>query len=102
MTVKIKDIDINILEVESLDNIIYVKDDEWQIGLYNEIQQTIYLYSKLSRVMKYKVLVHELVHAFIHIYNINICDEEHICEFVATYIKDIKKIADKYFMEVYE
>ena len=99
MKVKIKDIEIDIVEKENSKE-VYINDSEWQIGVFSLVDCKIYLHRRIDKTLKYQALIHELAHAFIHIYNIDISDEENICDFMSIYCKDIINIADRYFKEI--
>ena len=60
-------------------------------------QKTIFLYDKLDGSLLYKVLCHELVHAFCFSYDMrfSIEEEERLADFIATYGKDIFDMTDE-------
>lgn len=60
-------------------------------------QKTIFLYENLDGSLLYKVLCHELVHAFCFSYGIrfSIEEEERMADFIATYGKEIFDMTDE-------
>lgn len=60
-------------------------------------KKTIFLYDKLDGSLLYKVLCHELVHAFCFSYGLrfSIDEEERLADFIATYGRDIFDLTDE-------
>lgn len=71
-------------------------DGSITIGMTEGDTQTIYLYEGLKGRMLDKVLAHELVHAFMFSYNINIdIDfEEYMADWVSIYGRDLIYLLD--------
>ena len=86
-------------------NIIYThnrkdlsrSDGSITLGVTDRSVLCIYLYDKLQGYMLRKVLVHELVHAWIFSYDIylSVEQEEFVCRFIDTYGDDIFSKADE-------
>lgn len=72
-------------------------DGTYTIGMTDNIQKTIFLYDELDGALLYKVLCHELVHAFCFSYDLVFDEEEeeHLADFIATYGKDIFDMTDE-------
>jgi len=72
-------------------------DGTYTIGMTDNKQKTIFLYENLNGALLYKVLCHELVHAFCFSYGIrfSIEEEERLADFIATYGKDIFDMTDE-------
>lgn len=72
-------------------------DGSLTLGVTDTKTMCIYIYDKLSVEMNQKVLIHELVHAWIFSYGIYIPldQEEFICSFIDTYGIDIMDKADE-------
>ena len=65
------------------------------IGLTDYCKTTIYIGSDITREKQLTTMKHELTHAFIDAYNINIADEECVCDFVGEYAQEICVLAEK-------
>jgi Zn-dependent peptidase ImmA (M78 family) len=72
-------------------------DGTYTIGMTDNNQKTIFLYNNLSDKMLYKVLCHELVHAFCFSYDLLLDrkEEERLADFIATYGRDIFDMTDE-------
>ena len=72
-------------------------DGSVTLGVTDRSVLCIYLYDKLQGHMLRKVLVHELVHAWIFSYDIylSVEQEEFVCRFIDTYGDDILSKADE-------
>ena len=72
-------------------------DGTYTIGMTDNNQKTIFLYNNLSDGMLYKVLCHELVHAFCFSYDLLLDrdEEERLADFIATYGKEIFDMTDE-------
>ena len=74
-------------------DINYLKrnDGSVTLGITDKRKRTIYIYDSLNENAKRKVLIHELVHAwmFIYDYYLTVSEEEFVCEFVSNYAEDI-------------
>lgn len=72
-------------------------DGTLTLGVTDRNTMCIYIYDKLSEYMRRKVLIHELVHAWIFSYGIylDLEQEEFVCSFVDTYGTDIINKADE-------
>lgn len=102
MTVKIKDYEYTIIEVDDTEQ-DFIRDNN--LTLYGQTlyeKQLIKLYKDLPTLRKRQTLIHELTHAFFDVYLAS-ChikdtfDEEDIACFMATYSEDILKIVNEYF-----
>lgn len=102
MTVKIKDYEYTIVEVDETDEDFY-KDGELKLyGRVLYVEQIIKIYKHLSHVRKRQALIHELTHAFLDTYlaGQSLTDsynEEDLCCFMGTYSEDILRIVNDYF-----
>ena len=72
-------------------------DGTYTIGMTDNKQKTIFLYNDLNGSLLYKVLCHELVHAFCFSYDLrfSVEEEERMADFIATYGKDILDMTDE-------
>lgn len=72
-------------------------DGSLTLGVTDTGLKTIFIHDKLNENMNQKVLIHELVHAWIFSYGIYIPleQEEFICSFIDTYGIDIMNMADE-------
>ena len=72
-------------------------DGTYTIGMTDNKKKTIFLYNGLDDALLYKVLCHELVHAFCFSYGIkmDVEDEERLAQFVAIYGRDILGMTDE-------
>ena len=68
----------------------------YTIGMTDNRKKTIFLYENLDGALLYKVLCHELVHAYCFSYGIrlDVEEEERLADFIATYGKDILDMTD--------
>ena len=66
------------------------------LGCCNDITKTIYLNNTLSLHKIEKVLTHEIVHAVMYSYNVNISDEveEIVADIIATYGEGIISLSN--------
>ena len=71
----------------------------YTIGVCNNSNKTIYIANDLHGKLLKKVLCHELVHAAMYSYNVNITidQEELIADAIATYGQEILHINNKIF-----
>ena len=73
-------------------------------GVCNNYTKTIYLADNLTKYQLKKVLCHELVHAAMFSYDIqisNLEEEELIANVIASYGKEIIKMTDKILRRLY-
>lgn len=82
-----------------LDNIFLMDNDVYTIGTTDDNTKTIYLAENLKGKMLKKVLCHEIVHAAMFSYNINLDleQEELIANIIATYGEEILQITNDIF-----
>ena len=79
---------------------IFIMDSgEYTIGVCNDEDKTIYLASNLRGKLLKKVLCHEIVHAAMFSYDIDLdyMQEELMANIIATYGSEILKIANDIF-----
>ena len=98
MKITINDLEFEIIEVEKDSKEFKDEKIEGLLGLYNPIEQKIFIRSDLNPVRKRKVLIHELTHLFIDMYGFVGCQftEEMLCSFIESYSTKINYIASKY------
>lgn len=77
-------------------------DGSATIGMTDGNTHTIYLYNRLSGRMQDKVLAHELVHAFMFSYGIDIDLEweEYIADWVSRYGRDLVYMLDDIMTQI--
>ena len=77
-------------------------DGTYTIGMTDNNAKTIYLYYKLHGYLLYKVICHELVHAYCFSYGIqlDIEEEERMADFIATFGLDIFKKTNEIFINM--
>lgn len=78
-------------------------DGSLTLGVTDTGTMSIYIYDRLSESMNQKVLIHELVHAWIFSYRIYIPieQEEFICSFIDTYGLDIINMVEDVLCKCY-
>lgn len=76
---------------------LYRNDGTLTIGMTDNNKCTIYINENLDGKMLYDVICHELCHAFVFSYNINIPVEmeEMLCQFICDYGKTILDCTDE-------
>lgn len=76
---------------------LYRNDGTLTVGMTDKNKQIIFINNLLQGKFLRKVLIHELVHAWMFSYNyfISVKQEEFICDFIATNSDDILKQADE-------
>lgn len=81
------------------DRIFRVKDGSYTVGACDDIMKTIYLANNLTGDFLYKVLCHEIVHAAMFSYNVDLTheQEELLANIIATYGEEIIKITNDMF-----
>ena len=79
-----------------------MNNGEYTIGACDDITKTIYLASNLDSALMKKVLCHEIVHAAMFSYNIDLIyeQEELLANLIATYGTEICKITNKVFKKL--
>ena len=79
-------------------------DGSFSIGSCDDITKTIYINQELSNFMIYKVLCHELTHAAMFSYNINLSleQEELFADLIATYGQEITEKTNAIFKRLKE
>ena len=79
-------------------------DGSWTIGVCNNNNKTIYINETLSTFMSKKVLAHELTHAAMFSYGIelNLEQEEILADLVATYGQEIVCKTNLFFTRLKE
>ena len=79
-------------------------DGSWSIGACNNYTKTIYIMEGLDDFMFKKVLSHELTHAAMFSYNVNLTleQEELLADLIATYGREIVCKANSFFARINE
>ena len=95
-TWKIEEIDSNEFKNTNSNAILY-------FGQTVYMEQTIYINKNSSDEQKRQTLIHELTHAFMHVYGFSSITEqipvEIMCDFIGCYGDEIISIANLYFLE---
>ena len=89
------------IEFKSPKDEVFIRSDgSYTIGCTDYKDKIIYLSNDLYGKLLHKVLIHEISHAFVMSYGIymDIYSEEVLCDFLATYAKDILHLSN----EIYE
>lgn len=88
--------------VDPRNSIFITSDNYYTIGVCDLLTKTIYLANNLEGSMLKKVLCHEVAHAAIYSYNINLSlnQEEIIADWIATYGQEIFYITNKIYKEL--
>lgn len=75
----------DVISVESNDEILLMPNDEFAIGVCDDITNTIYLSNELQGEDYKEALCHELIHAAISAYDIHLSynEEEHVAELLS-------------------
>lgn len=97
MFIKINGIEWKIMLVKCNSPNLIRNDGTLTIGMTDKRTKTIYLCDKLNDALIYKVLVHELVHAFCFSFKVylNIKEEEFLADFIASYGNDIFDLTEE-------
>ena len=79
-------------------------NNEFTIGVCDDITKTIYINEELSDEMTRKVLCHELTHAAMFSYNVELSieQEEILADIIATYGQEIISITNLIFKRLLE
>lgn len=85
--------------VSPFDNILLTPQRDQTYGVSDNKTKTIYLASDLKGNQLYKVLAHEITHAFCFEYKINLslAEEEQLADFISNYGKSIITKSDNLF-----
>lgn len=94
----------NLVKVSRHNPMLMRSDGSRTVGMTDRNTQTIYIADDLRGGFLDKVLCHELCHAFCLSYNIymDIETEEIVADFLATYGREVFKIADRLLLEIME
>ena len=95
----INDIDWDIKLVSNNHPQLQRSDGSWSIGACDNVAQTIYLCDCLTDKLLKKVLCHEITHAAMFSYEVNLTidQEELLADLIATYGQEIIYITNKIF-----
>lgn len=79
-------------------------DGSYTIGMTDNNQKTIFINKGLKGDLLYKVLCHEIVHAFCFSYDIEMSEEEEerLASFITYYGIEIFEIADQIYSETFK
>lgn len=101
---KINDKTWEIVKISRHNPMLMRSDGSRTVGMTDRNTQTIYIADDLRGGFLDKVLCHELCHAFCLSYNIymDIETEEIVADFLATYGREVFKIADRLLLEIME
>jgi hypothetical protein len=93
-----------IVKISRQNSMLMRSDGSRTVGMTDRNTQTIYIADDLRGGFLDKVLCHELCHAFCLSYNIymDIETEEIVADFLATYGREVFKIADRLLLEIME
>ena len=74
-------------------------DGSYALGVCNDGTKTIYLNNTMSQYMVKKVLTHEVTHAAMFSYNVDLCprQEELVAMLIDTYGHEIINITNQFF-----
>ena len=74
----------------------------WTIGSCDDPHKTIYIYQGLKKYLLKKVLCHEITHAAMYSYNVNLSleQEELLADLLSTYGEEIIEIANRVFAKL--
>ena len=99
---KINNIWWKIKFTDPFDLIFLCPDGSYTIGVCDNNTKTIYLSQNLTNGLLKKVLCHEIVHAAMFSYNININieQEEILADIIATYGEEIIDVTNKVFKKL--
>ena len=90
--------------VSPLDPVLQRSDNSYTIGVCDDILKTIFVNKNLSQKYIEKVLCHELTHAAMFSYNIDLTleQEEILADLIATYGQEIVYITNLVFKRIME
>lgn len=94
----------NLVKVSRHNPMLMRSDGSRTVGMTDRDTKTIYLADDLRGGFLDKVLCHELCHAFCLSYNVymDIETEEIVADFLATYGREVFKIADRLLLKIME
>ena len=100
--ITINEIQWKIKFTDPFDLIFLYPDGSYTIGVCDNNTKTIYLSQNLTNGLLKKVLCHEIVHAAMFSYNINmnIEQEEILADIIATYGEEIIDVTNKVFKKL--
>lgn len=103
MYININGIDWNVVRVNPYNINLFNNDGTLTIGMTDTYLKTIFINDKLKGLLLRKVLIHELVHAWIFSYGIILTkqQEEFMCDFIATNSDDILNKVDELICTTY-
>lgn len=103
MYISINNINWNIVRVNPLNENLFNNDGTLTIGMTDTYLKTIFINNKLKGQLLRKVLIHELVHAWIFSYGFILTrqQEEFMCDFIASNSDDILNKADEIICSSY-
>lgn len=86
------------------DSIFEMDNGEYTIGACDDLTKTIYIADNLESALMKKVLCHEIVHAAMFSYNVDLIyeQEELLANLIATYGEEICEITNKVFKKIRE
>ena len=103
VTIKIKNQTWKIEEIDNHEFNDVDSDATLYFGQSNAMKQTIYINKNSSDEQKRQTLIHELTHAFMHVYGFGSITEqipvEIMCDFIGCYGDEIISIANMYCLE---
>jgi len=101
---QINNIDWNIEYVPSSHSSLYRSDGSHTIGMCDNNTKTIYISSELNNNYIKKVLCHEVTHAAMFSYGVELSldQEELLADLIATYGEEIINITNKIFQKIRE
>jgi hypothetical protein len=88
-----------VVAVSSTNPVLRRPDGSLSVGACDNTTKTIYLSSRIKGAFKRKVLCHEIVHAALFSYGVNLTidKEELVAELIATFGDEIIKITNAFF-----
>lgn len=92
----------NLIPLNYSDDRLKRSDNVSVLGVCDNNVKTIYINDRLSDSMKERVLLHEITHIFCFEYqlNLDIDTEEILCDFMATYGRDVISVVDGILKQV--
>ena len=90
------------MSVPPFDPSLSTADGNFTIGVCDDEEKTIYVANNLSKFLLKKVLCHELVHAAMFSYNIDLTieEEELIADLIATHGNEIIQNTEQIFKKI--
>lgn len=102
MTFRLNNKTWQVIEVPAKSPHLRKSNGDFALGVCNDKEKTIYIITGLNDYMYKKVLCHEVTHAAMFSYNVNLTigQEELLAELIATYGEEIIDVTERIFTKI--